>query len=195
MAVSKRLRYEVLRRDNHTCRYCGAAAPDAKLTVDHVIPTALGGTDEPSNLVAACADCNAGKSSSTPDAPLVTEVSESALRWGRAVEIAAQNLLTGLGEVAAARREFLDAWNIWAFGPTDNRQTVPMDPNWRDSLDALVARGLPMDVIKECISIAMRRKNVAMDNVFRYFCGVAWRKVDELTEIAKDVYDSLEVDG
>lgn len=35
MPVSKRLRYEVLRRDSHTCRYCGGAAPDVKLTVDH----------------------------------------------------------------------------------------------------------------------------------------------------------------
>jgi 5-methylcytosine-specific restriction endonuclease McrA len=24
MAVSKRLRYEIMLRDNHTCRYCGA---------------------------------------------------------------------------------------------------------------------------------------------------------------------------
>lgn len=23
MAISKRLRYEILRRDNHACRYCG----------------------------------------------------------------------------------------------------------------------------------------------------------------------------
>lgn len=29
MAVSKRTRYEVLRRDNHACRYCGARAPEA----------------------------------------------------------------------------------------------------------------------------------------------------------------------
>lgn len=34
MAVSKRTRYEVLRRDNHACRYCGASAPEVKLTVD-----------------------------------------------------------------------------------------------------------------------------------------------------------------
>ena len=40
MAVSKRLRYEVLRRDNHTCRYCGAQAPDVKLTVDNMAPYA-----------------------------------------------------------------------------------------------------------------------------------------------------------
>ena len=56
MAVSKRTRFEVLRRDNHTCRYCGQSAPDVKLTVDHVLPVALGGHDDPTNLVAACKD-------------------------------------------------------------------------------------------------------------------------------------------
>ena len=35
MAVSKRLRYEILRRDNFACHYCGAAAPDVKLNADH----------------------------------------------------------------------------------------------------------------------------------------------------------------
>lgn len=63
MTVSKRLRFEILRRDNHACRYCGGVAPDATITVDHVVPVALGGSDDPSNLVAACKDCNAGKSS------------------------------------------------------------------------------------------------------------------------------------
>jgi hypothetical protein len=64
MAVSKRLRYEILRRDRYTCRYCGASAPDAPLRVDHVTPVALGGTNHPSNLVAACEPCNSGKTSS-----------------------------------------------------------------------------------------------------------------------------------
>ena len=63
MAVSKRLRYEILRRDRYTCRYCGASAPDAPMRVDHVTPVALGGTDHPSNLVAACEPCNSGKAS------------------------------------------------------------------------------------------------------------------------------------
>ncbi|MFF0777048.1 HNH endonuclease [Streptomyces sp. NPDC003720] len=63
MAVSKRLRYEILRRDNHTCRYCGASAPDVPLRIDHVTPVALGGTDHPSNLVTSCEPCNNGKSS------------------------------------------------------------------------------------------------------------------------------------
>lgn len=84
MAVSKRLRYEVLRRDNHACRYCGASAPDVKLNVDHVIPTSLGGSDKPTNLVTACADCNSGKTSSLPNATPVSDVEQEAFR--KAVE-------------------------------------------------------------------------------------------------------------
>jgi hypothetical protein len=82
MAVSKRLRYEILRRDNHACRYCGAAAPDVKLNVDHVIPTSLGGSDKPDNLVTACADCNGGKTSSMPNAEPVADVGQDAFRQG-----------------------------------------------------------------------------------------------------------------
>ncbi|MFD8545578.1 HNH endonuclease [Streptomyces sp. NPDC059649] len=80
MAVSKRLRYEILRRDNHACRYCGAAAPSAKLNVDHVIPQTLGGNDAPTNLVTACADCNGGKTSSMPDAQTVADVDQATFR-------------------------------------------------------------------------------------------------------------------
>ncbi len=90
MPVSRRLRYEVLRRDNHACRYCGASAPDVPLTVDHVIPIALGGTDDPSNLVTACQPCNAGKSASSPDAPIVDDVAADALRWSKAMTRAAE---------------------------------------------------------------------------------------------------------
>ncbi|WP_372344655.1 HNH endonuclease [Streptomyces sp. KL116D] len=80
MAVSKRLRYEILRRDNHACRYCGATAPDAKLNVDHVIPQSLGGTDKPDNLVTSCAECNSGKTSSLPNAMPVADVDQDAFR-------------------------------------------------------------------------------------------------------------------
>jgi hypothetical protein len=85
MAVSKRLRYEILRRDNHACRYCGATAPGAKLNVDHVIPQALGGSDKPTNLVTSCADCNAGKTSSMPNAMPVADVDQETFR--RAAEL------------------------------------------------------------------------------------------------------------
>lgn len=72
--VSKRARFEVLRRDGNRCRYCGATADDSPLT---------------DNLVAACKECNAGKTSTQPDGPLVAEVADDAIRWARAMQVAA----------------------------------------------------------------------------------------------------------
>lgn len=110
MAISRRLRYEILRRDNHTCRYCGGSAPDVKLTVDHVVPLALGGGDDPTNLATACQACNAGKSSSAPDAPLVDDVRQDALRWGRAIELAAETRRAKRSERGDYVRKFDHAW-------------------------------------------------------------------------------------
>ena len=61
IAISKRTRFEVLKRDNLTCQYCGAKAPDAILEIDHVKPVAGGGCGCLSNLKTACVDCNRGK--------------------------------------------------------------------------------------------------------------------------------------
>lgn len=55
------LRFEVLQRDNFTCRYCGRKAPEVKLHIDHVHPVAEGGTNDIDNLVTACQECNSGK--------------------------------------------------------------------------------------------------------------------------------------
>ncbi|MEN6536306.1 MAG: HNH endonuclease [Bryobacteraceae bacterium] len=61
MSISKRLRFEIFRRDNYACVYCGRRAPSVTLEVDHRIPRCNGGSDDPENLVSACWDCNRGK--------------------------------------------------------------------------------------------------------------------------------------
>ena len=61
-SLSKRVRFEVLKRDKFTCQYCGAKAPEVVLNVDHIQPVADGGSDDPLNLIASCEDCNSGKS-------------------------------------------------------------------------------------------------------------------------------------
>lgn len=58
-------RKNIIKRDRHTCQYCG----DKKgmMTVDHVIPRGLGGSDTWENMVCACARCNNRKGDSLPD--------------------------------------------------------------------------------------------------------------------------------
>lgn len=60
------VRYFVLKRDGFTCAYCGARAPSVSLVLDHVMPVARGGRNEPDNLVTSCDRCNAGKRDSEP---------------------------------------------------------------------------------------------------------------------------------
>jgi hypothetical protein len=184
MALSKRLRYEILRRDNHACRYCGAAAPDAELTVDHVVPRALGGNDEPTNLVAACRDCNSGKSSTSPEAPIVADVSADAIRWGRAMEIAAEKLLGDFTQRAERRNEFLAKWNNWT---REGGQPIELPENWRTSVENFIGAGLPMPILLECVEIAMENKKLRLDSIFRYMCGIAWSRVTEMQENARKV--------
>jgi 5-methylcytosine-specific restriction endonuclease McrA len=56
-------RWEVFRRDNFTCQYCGKTTMD--LTIDHVIPRYLEGVHEWTNVVAACSSCNHRKGGRT----------------------------------------------------------------------------------------------------------------------------------
>ena len=56
------MRFDVLRRDNFTCVYCGRKSPKVELQVDHIIPFSKGGLTELSNLRTACFECNIGKS-------------------------------------------------------------------------------------------------------------------------------------
>lgn len=60
--ISKKLRFEVLKRDKFTCQYCGRMAPDVVLEIDHIKPVSKGGKNDIMNLITSCKECNRGKS-------------------------------------------------------------------------------------------------------------------------------------
>ncbi len=55
------VRVNVLTRDNYRCVFCGVTSKEAPLEVDHIIPFAQGGSNDPSNLQTLCRRCNQGK--------------------------------------------------------------------------------------------------------------------------------------
>lgn len=184
MAVSKRVRFEVLRRDNHQCRYCHSS--DNPLTVDHVVPTALGGTDDPGNLVAACKDCNAGKASTSPDEHLVAQVDEDSLRWMRARGRAIANLTASRQNAAERREPFLRAWCVW----DKDGGYLPVD--WYHSVDRWLDEGITVDQLIEAIDITLPKRHISHREVFRYVSGIVrnW-----IAEIDRATTDELAAEG
>ena len=64
MSIPLNVRFGILKRDKFTCVYCGAHPPQIQIEVDHYYPASRGGSDDYSNLVTACLDCNRGKGAS-----------------------------------------------------------------------------------------------------------------------------------
>lgn len=187
MAVNRRLRFEILRRDGYACRYCGAKAPGAHIEVDHVQPSALGGSDTPDNLVAACSACNGGKAATPLDAPLVAQVNEDALRWQRAMVRAREMEEAEEVDAADLATAFVEHWCRYRL---PNGDTVAVDESWEDSIRQFTKAGLSLDDLTRAVDAAMAKPRVSANLRWRYFCGVAWRTLSDRQARARRLIES-----
>lgn len=178
MAVSKRTRFEVLRRDDYTCRYCRST--ENTLTIDHVVPEALGGGNDPSNLVAACRDCNAGKSSTSPDEHVVAQVAEDAIRWSAARREAFAAMRTERHRFDAELNSFSKSWLDW----DKSGDMLPHD--WDSSVTHWLKSGLSIDDVKEALVIALGSRCNSRA-VFRYMAGVVYNWLREGDRRTSDI--------
>lgn len=139
-SLSKKLRFEVFKRDSFTCQYCGAKAPDVLLEVDHVKPVKEGGTNDILNLVTSCSACNSGKGP--------RELSDDTVIEKRRRQL----------EHLQARREQLDMMMQWAGGVVDlvEDQVEAINQFWGKVLPggALTQHG------KNCIRKSLRTFSV-----------------------------------
>jgi hypothetical protein len=171
--VTKRMRFEIFNRDNFTCRYCGLKAGETELTVDHVVPQALGGDSGPANLVTACKDCNAGKSSSHPDAEVVAQVADDAVRWARAMREVGERRRRDAAEM---EETFLDRWLAGGHGmPKGSGPYIPGD--FGSSLNQWVRAGLELEDILRLAGVALARTDIRMHDRFTYLAGCCWNEV------------------
>lgn len=168
--ISKRLRFEVFKRDAFVCVYCGAHPPDSLMEVDHVVPVSAGGPTEISNLVTACFECNRGKGagalSSIP--PSVAEQAELAAE--REAQVRAYY------QILEQRKERKDA-ELWAIAEVF-MERFGDDSILRSRLASIrmFLDRLPYFDVLEAMEIATDRK-YSKGPAFQYFCGVCWNKI------------------
>jgi hypothetical protein len=176
MAISVRARFEIFKRDDFTCQYCGKKSPDVVLEVDHIVPLCEGGSDDIINLRTSCWECNRGKGG-TP----LHEITTSEDPHERAILLLErERQLREYNEVLAAERarredaceELAIYWNqqLWWVPEKDHDSLPRQDWNWL--LSAL--EWCPKEVIRSFMDAAVARR---MTKNLKYVAGCCrnWR--------------------
>ena len=176
MSISKKIRFEVFKRDGFRCAYCGQSPPIVILEVDHIDPKSRGGKDDINNLLTACFDCNRGKTNIPLDkTPAkmsenleILKEKEAQLKEYRAyikkIESRVNKDIDDIDDV------YSDAFPGWGF--SDNFKHV--------TLKRFLTL-LPKHVIIESLRYAIARIN-NKDAAIKYFCGVCWGKIKDASD-------------
>ena len=170
-AISTRTRFEVFKRDDFTCQYCGGTPPNVLLHVDHIVAVAKGGENGMDNLVTACQSCNLGKSA----VPL-TSVPQSLK--DKSAEIAErEKQLIGYNKILQGKRQRVEAetWDIATVLEHDSQQSSY--PRKRLQSIKMFLDRLPFESVREAASLTAAKFYPISDRAFRYFCAVCWNKV------------------
>ena len=175
MAISKKLRFEVFKRDGFKCAYCGKTPPEVVLEVDHIDPKSKGGSNDINNLITACFACNRGKRNiSLNKIPRkisenleILKLKESQLKEYRKYIKKIEHRINK--DIDIIEKIFKDTFPNKGF--TDQ---------FRDAtLKNFLNNFLTLTELKESINIACsfkHNKNEEEDCI-RYFCGVCWKKI------------------
>jgi hypothetical protein len=169
-AMSKKLRFDVFKRDGFVCQYCGATPPGATLEVDHMHPVSQGGKNSLHNLVTACFDCNRGKG-----AGLLTTVPESVTAKAELlVEKMAQ--LKGYQKLLRSARknedESIDAVEaVFISYFPESGFTDKFRESVRDFLKSINQYDLSSYIHKACTN------GRSKEDCIKYFCGICWNVI------------------
>ena len=172
-AISKRLRFEVFKRDSFQCQYCGAHPPDVILHCDHIEAVSTGGKTEIDNLVTACQPCNLGKS----NIPLGSVPQSMADRAAEVIERESQ--IAGYEAVMKAKRMRLEADAqevLEVFCEASARDGIPKDHF--TSIKRFVDK-LGLDCVLGAVERAGQEHRYNYNRQFKYFCGICWNKIRE----------------
>lgn len=176
--LSKKARFEVFKRDDFTCTYCGQKPPTVVLEVDHIVPVAKGGKNGMDNLITACFDCNRGKG-----AGVLTAIPESLKdKASRVKEAEAQLKEYRKVMTAKQEREKRDAWAVVheLFG--DDCHEIGKD--WFRSIMRFHERLDHLDVMYAAETARHRKYSARDAALFSYFCGICWNMIKQGVENA-----------
>lgn len=170
--LSKKLRFDVFKRDSFECQYCGATPPKVILHCDHVIPVKNGGENDIDNLVTSCESCNLGKGATSLN--VIPEKIQ--IKAKKAAEKEAQ--IVAYNRLLESKRDRLEgeAWDVASIFIDHFDKNCGIRKDWFRSIKSFVGK-LPAVDVMDAMEIAIDNWPDVEDNCFRYFCGICWNKI------------------
>ncbi len=169
---SKKVRFDVFKRDGFVCQYCGRTPPEVVLEVDHINPKSKGGKDNINNYITACVDCNRGKAGTPldklPDGP---RKNLRVLRETRA-QLKAYNIL-----VEEQEQDYLDAIDrINKIFKETYPTKIPTEQFNRTATRTFLTH-LPEVAVRNAMAKACSFINDNPYSALKYYCGICWNRI------------------
>ena len=170
-AISKKIRFDVFKRDLFACQYCGQKPPSVVLEVDHVNPVKNGGCNDEDNLVTACFDCNRGKGARTLDTSPETISKKMEVQAEKAEQLKSYEKMISAKKSAITRKvNKLDKKYIELTG-----DKFKFSATFKTSVKTFMEKMTYQDV-EDALCYSFSRISDE-DRVLRYFCGICWNKI------------------
>jgi hypothetical protein len=166
--ITKKLRFEIFKRDGFVCAYCGQSPPQTTLEIDHIEPVSKGGKCEINNYITSCFECNRGKSNIELD-KIPTKLSEN-LEVLKEKEDQLKEYRKLVKKIE--RREKKDIEDISKIY-SDMFTKYELTDNFKNVSIKKFLTHLPKHEIEDAMRIAVNKINDS-DKSIKYFCGICW---------------------
>jgi hypothetical protein len=162
-------RFEIFKRDEFKCQYCGRTPPEVVLELDHVIPKSKGGKNDINNYLTSCFECNRGKKDNQLDNIPPSLVTNIAAIKEKRVQIKKYN--DYLNEIQTSK---LEAFNQLDEIYNSYFPEYVLSDNFKfNTLNTLIQH-LPLIKLKEAMHMACSKLKGQDNRAIKYFCGICW---------------------
>lgn len=180
MSISKKIRFEVFKRDGFTCQYCGKHPPEVTLEIDHIKPKSKEGRDDINNLVTACFDCNRGKSNIelkqvpnklAENKEIIEEREKQYVEYHKLLAKIQKRINSEVNEVTNIFENYFSSRTL-----TDSfkRTSVKMFIGKLGVFQVCDAMEIACDKF-----YSKSKSNSSSDYAIKYFCGICWNKIKD----------------
>lgn len=169
--ISKKLRFDVFKRDDFICQYCGQHPPAVILELDHINPVCNGGKNTEDNLITSCFDCNRGKGGELLTAipqtvqekrEILAEKEEQLKEYNKLLKRKSAREIRTINYLNEIYQEIFEEWC--------------MSESFKNTIRTKFLPHLTQEQLEKALRIAIWKTKDSRRSL-KYFCGICWKVI------------------